>query len=405
MTDPWYKTSFTYSPLGRELKVRVPHDVFSTQRIDEGTLLLLESLPSAAVESKSPKKILDVGCGYGALGLPIAARFPEAQLDLIDRDLLAVHYSAENARENELTNVHAFGSLGFQSESLQKAQPTYDWILCNVPARIGTPFIETLITEGRQRLTPGGELRVVVIRDLGPVLLELKEKHQWPLTESARGPRHVVFSINADSPKEASPPKTSEALYLRDQVQIQDSLTGHQLLLDRPFDLGGDDQKRLRSGLPVFIDALPRSSAPHTILCFRCGYGALPLLARTRWPEAQVVAVDRDLLATTFTRHNAARLNLGGEKLDVRENYHFPNVIAPTEHFDLILGELSPSADRAVALAEMHAIEAILAPGGQALILSLDKLNDWIQAFSEKSKLGIHKVLTREGYTVTRLSK
>jgi len=405
MTDPWYKTSFTYSPLGRELKVRVPHDVFSTQRIDEGTLLLLESLPSSAAEGSAPKKILDVGCGYGALGLPIAARFPEAQLDLIDRDLLAVHYSAENARENGLINVHAFGSLGFQSEPLENAQPVYDWILCNVPARIGTPFIENLVLESRRRLNPGGELRMVVIRDLGPVLLELKEKHQWPLIESARGPRHVVFSIGAEAQNPTPNPglhdSNSHDLYFRDQVKVTD-----ELILDRPFDLGGDDQKRLRAGLPVLIDALPRSSTPLNILCFRCGYGALPLLARRRWPEARVVAVDRDLLATTFTRHNAARLNLD-VNLDVRENYHFPNAISNTisnETFDLILGELSPSADRAVAIAEMQAIEAALAPGGQALILSLDKLKDWIQIFASKSKLGIHKVLTRDGYTVTRFS-
>src|SRR5690554_5532873 len=89
---PWYKATYVYEAGTLRLPLRVPHDVFSTQRIDEGTLLLLENLAAG-----SPNRILDVGCGYGALGLPIAARWPQADVELIDRDLVAVHWSAENA--------------------------------------------------------------------------------------------------------------------------------------------------------------------------------------------------------------------------------------------------------------------------------------------------------------------
>jgi 16S rRNA G1207 methylase RsmC len=78
------------------------------------------------------------------------------------------------------------------------------------------------------------------------------------------------------------------------------------LELERPFDLGGDDLRRVGSGLPVLLDALPRTHPP-SVFCFRCGYGGLPLVARSRWPGAQVVAADRDLLATDFTRRNAER--------------------------------------------------------------------------------------------------
>src|SRR5213076_515113 len=53
------------------LSLDVPWDVFSSQRIDEGTLLLLQHLPAG-----DPASLLDLGCGYGALGLPLAARWP-----------------------------------------------------------------------------------------------------------------------------------------------------------------------------------------------------------------------------------------------------------------------------------------------------------------------------------------
>jgi len=188
---------------------------------------------------------------------------------------------------------------------------------------------------------------------------------------------------------------------LRDSVKIQD------LELDRPFDLGGDDQKRLKVGLPVFIDALPRQTPPKDfkILCFRSGYGQLPLLCKKRWSNAQVVAVDRDLLGTSFIRHNAMKLNLT-ENLEVRESAHWPDTIAAEEKFNLILGELSPSADEAVALSEMKAIENHLMKGSDALILCLDKIEkDWVKKFTTKSKLSIFKVLSREGYSVLRFTK
>jgi len=381
VNNPWYKTTFQSSALGSKLTIHIPHDVFSTQRIDEGTLLLLENLPAS-----DPASILDMGCGYGALGLPIAARYPRAKIDMVDRDLLAVEWSRINAEANALKNVRAYGSLGFRD-----VEQNYDWILCNVPARIGEPFIKNLIRLGCARLNPGGELRVVVINDLAPMVGEMKLV--------VKGPRHSIYSISetALSGDEIAP----EVLYLRDEVKVQD------LLLARPFDLGGDDQKRLKVGLPVLIDVLPRSvpAGDFRVLCFRAGYGQIPILSLKRWSNAKVVAVDRDLLGTSFTRYNAEKMGVS-ERLEIRERAHFPEAILSDEKFNLIVGELSPSADEAVALDEMRAIENALVKGGEAILLCLEKVEkDWVKKFSTKSKLSIFKALSREGYTVVRLSK
>jgi len=390
MYDPWYKSTFTYRALGSTLKIQIPHDVFSTQRIDEGTLLLLDHLPK-----KKPLTVLDMGCGYGALGLPIAAKFPNAKMEMVDRDLLASSWSQKNATENKLANVEAYGSLGFRDVKGER----YDWILCNVPARIGRPFIQNLMELGSSRLTPDGELRIVVITDLAPLLHELKTENRWSLEEIAVGPRHVVFSMQA-SEKTITAIEPRE-LYFRDEVNVQD------LTLNRPFDIGGDDQKRLKTGLPVLIDTLPRRAlqSDQRVFCFRSGYGQLPLLARKRWPEATVIAVDRDLLGTTFLKLNADRLGVSGPKLEVREAAHFPTAIADGETFDLILGEFSPSAGEAVCVDELRTIEKHLRPGGEALILCLEKLEkDWVRKYADKFKRLIPKVLTREGYTVIRIS-
>ncbi|MBI3544349.1 MAG: methyltransferase [Deltaproteobacteria bacterium] len=388
--DPWYKASFKLEALGKHLELQVPHDVFSTMRIDEGTQLLLSNLPAG-----EPETILDMGCGYGALGLPLAARHPGARVRLVDRDLLAVAWATKNAEANGLTaNVRASGSLGYRDlHDSDAASAAFDWILCNVPARIGRPFIEQLVKAGRARLTARGELRVVVIRDLVPVLEELAKEHGWALVESARGPRHSVFALAAPREPVALVPEPND-LYLRDTV----SLGG--LKLERPFDIGGDDPKRLTHGLPLLLDALPRK-APRTVLCFRSGYGPLPLVCRARYGDSQVTAVDRDLLGTTYTRRNAERLGLGGPRLEVLESAHFPDAFADGRKFDFITGELSPSAGAAVAEAELTFLVRALAPGGEGLVLSLKKLeSSWIRPIAERRDLAIFPVISRDDYVL-----
>ena len=115
--------------LGQTLALDVPWDVFASQAIDEGTLLLLQHLPEG-----EPRSVLDLGCGYGALGLPVAMRWPEARCLLVDRDLLAVAASAHNARALGLGNVEVRPGLGYR----ELAGERFDWVLCNVPARIGS---------------------------------------------------------------------------------------------------------------------------------------------------------------------------------------------------------------------------------------------------------------------------
>lgn len=386
--NPWYKATYAVDAIGIKLQLRVPHDVFSTQRIDEGTLLLLENLASSI-----PNTVLDMGCGYGALGLPIAARFPQAQVEMVDRDLLAADWSAANAKNNQLTNVRAHGSLGFRDV----ASANYDWILCNVPARIGRPFIQYLVEEGRARLNRGGDLRVVVINDLAVTMKELEAERSWKMTEVKRGPRHTVFAFGPEERRDPAP--ADQQLYLRDRVDFEG------LNVARPFDLGGDDPRRLSQGLPVLIDALPRNFSKKRVLCFRTVYGLLPLICRRRWPDVQVVAVDRDLLGTTFVRLNAAEQALSGPQFDVRESAHFPDALAVGETFDLIVGELSPSVGDGVVQAELRAISAAIAEGGQAYLLCPDKLDkESVRPFASKARLSLMAVIKRNGYTLLRMS-
>src|SRR5438105_996617 len=156
---PYARTQLTVKALGLALALDVPADVFASRAIDDGTLLLLRNLPGRA-----PASFLDLGCGYGALGLPVAARHPQARALLVDRDLLAVRAAAHNARALGLGNVEVRPGLGYRD--LPAGAAPFDLVLCNVPARIGGRAIAYLLEAGRSLLSAAGELRVVVLRDL-----------------------------------------------------------------------------------------------------------------------------------------------------------------------------------------------------------------------------------------------
>lgn len=356
---PYARGRLTVHALGHSLALDVPGDVFSTQRIDEGTQLLLGHLPPG-----EPASLLDLGCGYGALGLPVAARFPRLRALLVDRDLLAVEAAAHNARALGLSGVEVRPSLGYRG--LPPGAAPFDWLLCNVPARIGPEAIGAFLERGQALLAPGGELRVVVIRDLVPVVEAQAAQRALPVRRVVDGPRHTVFALPPGPPRPL-PPEEPLALYARDRTRLALGARGEGRVLElsRPHDASEDPGHA--QALAALVEALPRA-APRSVLAFRCGFGGAALAALALWPQARVLAQERDLLDAAFLRLNAQALGLDGGRLRVGETL-FPAQAAGAERFDLVLGELSPSAGPQVAARELQEAAALLAPGGQALVL------------------------------------
>ena len=380
---PYARARLEVHALGLKLPLDVPADVFATRAIDDGTLLLLRNLPDRA-----PASFLDLGCGYGALGLPVAARHPGARALLVDRDLLAVRAAAHNARSLCLGNVEVRPGLGYRG--LEDAR--FELILCNVPARIGPRGVAYLLDAGRPLLAPGGELRAVVIRDLR----EQVEAAAVPgVRLVAERRNHVVYSAPPGPSRFAL---DDEAVYARDETRIE-AAPGTVLTLSRPHDASEDPGHA--SALAALLDALPRT-APRKVLCFRCGYGPLPLAVRVRWPDALVVAQDRDLLDTAFLRRNAAKLGLGGERLRIAETV-FPSEALPEGGAALVLGETSASAGEAVFARELLDARDALAPGGEALVLASEKqAREWRPRLAAS---GGTVLLRRGGACVLRIAR
>jgi len=144
--------------LGTPLRLHATWGLFSPRGIDAGTRLLLEHL-----EVREDEVAVDIGCGYGPLGLAIAARAPAGRVHLVDRDFVAVDYARENARRNGLGNVEAYLSDGFGAVP---AELPLTLVVSNLPAKVGNELFRLLFHDAHARMVPGGRIVVVTINGL-----------------------------------------------------------------------------------------------------------------------------------------------------------------------------------------------------------------------------------------------
>jgi 16S rRNA G1207 methylase RsmC len=149
---------FTATLAGVPLTFYSTWGLFSPKQIDEGTELLIKHL-----EIPRDARVLDLGCGYGPLGLTIAKLAPNGTVDLVDKDFVAVGYSVKNAQVNHLHNVQAYLSNGFDQVPSGRM---FDIIVSNIPAKIGKEQLNIFLHDAHTRLYPKGKLYVVTISGL-----------------------------------------------------------------------------------------------------------------------------------------------------------------------------------------------------------------------------------------------
>ncbi len=142
---------------GHALTLHTTWGLFSPRAIDEGSQLLLRHL-----EINEDDHCLDLGCGYGVLGLTIARCAPRGHSLLVDKDFVAVEYARKNAELNGIDNVDCMLSNGFDQIPPQQ----FNLIVSNIPAKVGKEMLYIYLFDALQYLQPGGAFYIVTITGL-----------------------------------------------------------------------------------------------------------------------------------------------------------------------------------------------------------------------------------------------
>ena len=142
---------------GIPLAFRTDAGVFSKGEVDAGTDLLLKSLPEEMTGD-----ILDLGCGWGVIGICAARRWPDARVTMADVNLRALDLARENARRNR-AEVRCLESDGM--EALKGEM--FDTVITNPPIRAGKQVIYRMFADAEACLRPGGSLILVIRKQQG----------------------------------------------------------------------------------------------------------------------------------------------------------------------------------------------------------------------------------------------
>ncbi len=140
---------------GLELQFETSDNIFSPKRIDAGTLAML-----SFIEFKAGMKVLDLGCGYGVVGITAARLTDPINVFMVDVEPEAVFLSRRNAERNDVEGVNII-----QSDGLDALYETdFDCILSNPPYHTDFAVAKKFIEKGFNRLKLGGKMFMVTKR-------------------------------------------------------------------------------------------------------------------------------------------------------------------------------------------------------------------------------------------------
>ncbi len=144
--------------LGSRFNLHTRWGVFSPRSIDDGTLLLLKY-----ISADDDDVCLDLGCGYGPIGLALARHCHKGQVHMVDKDFVAVELANYNAKINNINNAKAYLSDAFIQVP---SEIKFNKIISNIPAKVGREQLSIILYDAFDALESGGTITVVTINGL-----------------------------------------------------------------------------------------------------------------------------------------------------------------------------------------------------------------------------------------------
>ncbi len=399
-TDAYYHKTVAFRFKEHNLQFRTSRQLFSSHDIDTGTRFLLHTVVEAKYSSF--QRILDVGCGYGPLGLTLKKIYPQSLVHLFDRDALAVEYSRQNAALNRLNDVEIYGSLGY--DDVQRND--FDLIVANIPDHAGEKVITYLLRDARYYLVPGGIVAIVVVRPLEKMVEKILSQTPGVKVIFKRNHSgHTVFHYQFSGVKTPLKPEQSaleRGIYHRQDITIRlekleykmqtadglpefDSLSyGSELIMKALAEWGGGEIKNAAVFNP------------------RQGHIAV-VLWRLLKPET-IMLIDRDLLALRYSQLNLKLNNCPPDRVSVLHQAGLE--LKPGVKYDLIFGSLREDDNKEAAFSIVDKAYALLTARGVILIsadsTAITRLADYVERHRQ---LRIKTKERRRGYGMLMLGK
>jgi 16S rRNA (guanine1207-N2)-methyltransferase len=358
-TDVYFHKTVTFRTGKQTLRFRTSQELFSSHDINTGTRFLLRTIIEAGYR---PQRILDLGCGYGPLGITLKKLYPDSSVRMVDRDALAVVYSRQNAALNGLEDLEIYGSLGYDNVK----RSDFDLIAANIPGKAGDRVIEYLLQEARYHLAPGGVVAIVVVAALEKTVANTLEDTPGTEIISRRNRSgHAVFHYRFSEPNLPKPEGSAleRGIYRREDIKMR--LVDLEYEIETAYGLPEFDS--LSYGSQMLVKALRKMRANNvaSAMVLNPGPGHIAVALWQLVRPGNIILVDRDLLALRYSRSNLFRNGCPPERVNL---FHQVGMsLKSEEKSGLITGVLREEGKEATRLTVRQAGEK-LSPGGRIIV-------------------------------------
>lgn len=153
--------------------------VFSKNKIDYGSEVLIKEYLKTA---KHEIKVLDVGCGYGYMGIVIS-KLTSSEVTMIDVNRRALHLAKRNIEENHVN------AIALESDAYENITGKYDVIITNPPIRAGKNKVLEILLDAKEHLKENGELWFVINKNQGAksIAKELIKYYKFEIINKSKG--------------------------------------------------------------------------------------------------------------------------------------------------------------------------------------------------------------------------
>ena len=314
---------------GEKFKFYLSHALFSSFDVDEGTKLLLKTI-AQKINLDKTVYVKDIGAGVGIIGICLKKRFPQLAVTFTDRDMLALDFTKINCKFNDIKEYQLSGELGIETITSK-----YDFIVSNIPAKIGDKGIEDLIKGILLSLNLNGICAIVVIKPLEKIIRKILSENNAIVAFEEEGQAHWVFHFTSSENRDTTE-KLPDVLepYIRDTVMQKNF--GFLYKLKTVYNL--PDFNTLGYQSELLLELLESEKPGGTCLFWNPLQGHIPVIVHKMFPEkiSKYILAGRDLLQLKIAQDNLELNGVSKESISINHVSLISEVTEPVQNHIII---------------------------------------------------------------------
>jgi len=342
------------------------------------------------------QKVLDLGCGYGPLGIILKVMNKSLEVQMVDRDALAVAFTKQNGEINGVKDIKVYGSLGYDSV----VDDDFDLIVSNIPAKVGTKMLSRMLLLGSDYLSINGQMAIVVIDGIYDQVKKILSDSNVNILFHKKWPGHHVLKYKFNKNKVHHKFKKDvweDKAYIRGMVEVS-LLRSPKFSIQTTYNLPEFDTLSFDTSLLLSNLDILRNIKIKKALFFNPNHGYLPVAVSKLKHVSGIILVDRNLQALEISKINLIKNDYDSVNISLLHQVGIRGERG--EVFDSIIGTITEKEDIKVLEALVNQLALSISKKGVILIASNSRTISSLEKLIHKlTKLKISKKTKSKGRT------